>query len=66
MLLTINGTPTEIPAPCSILEYLRQKKLEPLHVVVERNGAIVPREQFASCTLGESDVVEILSFVGGG
>ena len=66
MLLTINGTPVDISAPCSILEYLQQKNLEPLHVVVERNGALVPREAFVNCMLVESDTIEILRFVGGG
>ena len=38
----------------------------PEHLVVERNYEIIPKEQFASVTIQDEDVIEVLRFVGGG
>ena len=35
-------------------------------VAVERNGQIVPKAQYDGIVLEDDDVVEIVSFVGGG
>ncbi len=38
----------------------------PLRLAVERNGSIVPRTAYDTTVLEDGDVVEIVSFVGGG
>jgi sulfur carrier protein len=39
---------------------------EPRLVVVEFNGEILPRERWATQPVGESDVLEVVTIVGGG
>ncbi len=39
---------------------------DPQRVAVERNGQIVPRARFAEERLCETDIMEIVQFVGGG
>ena len=48
------------------LEYLIENGFNPEHLVVERNYEIIPKEQFASVTIQDEDVIEVLRFVGGG
>ncbi len=36
------------------------------YVVIEYNGAILPRADYDSVTLQNGDVLEIVTFVGGG
>ena len=36
------------------------------NVVVELNGAIVARQNFNAVTFNANDIVEVISFVGGG
>jgi sulfur carrier protein len=47
----------------SLLRYLGH---QPRLVVVEYNGAILPRTLWADQTVGESDVLEVVTIVGGG
>ena len=53
-------------APGSIADLVRSLELDPAKVAVERNGAIVPRSTLANIALADSDVLEIVHFVGGG
>ena len=50
----------------SLLAFLQEQGYPTDKVAVERNGQIVPKAQFSSVTLMDSDQVEIVSFVGGG
>ena len=50
----------------SISEYLTEAGYEALRVVVEKNGDIVPRNKWEDTVLISGDVIEIVSFVGGG
>ena len=50
----------------NLLEYLKENGFNPEHLVVERNYEIIPKEQFASVTIQDEDVIEVLRFVGGG
>ena len=49
-----------------LLDYLRETGYVPARIAVERNGEIVPRATYESVRLAACDVVEIVSFVGGG
>ena len=64
-MVKINGEEKEI-AGKNLLEYLKEAGFEPERVVVERNLDIIPKEQFASVTIQDEDVIEVLRFVGGG
>ena len=38
----------------------------PTHIVVELNEEILPKTEYDSTAIADGDVVEILSFMGGG
>ncbi|MDR1927866.1 MAG: sulfur carrier protein ThiS [Oscillospiraceae bacterium] len=50
----------------TLLTFLEQNGYNPAHVVVERNGDIFAREQFAAVALAPEDDLNILHFMGGG
>jgi thiamine biosynthesis protein ThiS len=64
--LTINGKPVILDGPSSVLAYLERIGVSPRSVAVEHNGAIIERDAYASTTLGDGDVLEIVRMVGGG
>ena len=66
MVLTVNGEERELPGPLTLTGLLEQLSLATTRVAVERNGRIVPREQFAEVTLQHGDRLEVVHFVGGG
>lgn len=66
MQVTVNGEVREIAPTLSVLAVLQAWGLDPRKVALELNGAIVPKSQFASVSVGEGDVLEIVHIVGGG
>lgn len=50
----------------SIDALLEERDLDPAKVVVEVNGVILDKNDFAELRLKEGDSVEIVQFVGGG
>ena len=66
LAVTVNGERREAPAGATVLSLLESLGLDPTHVVVERNGEILRREDFPSTPLAEDDTLEIIRFVGGG
>lgn len=66
MKLIVNGEPREITDSVTLAVYLTQLKLASRMVVVERNGAIIPREQFDSTPLAAGDILEIVQMMAGG
>ena len=66
MRLTVNGQPRDMPDGSTILTLLTASNLRPNVTVVERNGQIVDRADYADTTLAENDVLELVRFVGGG
>jgi sulfur carrier protein len=64
--LTINGEPKAVPLKTTVLDWIRNCKLEGKRVAIERNGEIVPKSQYEQVFLQESDVLEIVVAVGGG
>lgn len=65
LALTVNGEPRR-SAALTVAELVREIGLKPEKVAVERNGTIVPRSTLAEASLGDGDVLEIVTFVGGG
>ena len=63
--LTVNGEPRRAEAG-SIADLVRSLDLDPAKVAGERNGEIVPRSTLGDTLLADSDVLEIVHFVGGG
>ncbi|QPN64929.1 sulfur carrier protein ThiS [Synechococcus sp. CBW1004] len=64
--LTVNGEPRRIPAGLTLPAVLEALGYRPQLVVVEFNGTILPRQRWAEQSVGETDVLEVVTIVGGG
>ena len=64
--IKFNGKPTQIPTSTPITTFLTTHNYNPIHVVVELNEVIIPKESYQTTTLSPDDTLEILTFMGGG
>ena len=64
-MVRINGNDLDA-AGKTVAEYLETADYNREHIAVERNGDIVPKAEYDSTLLKDGDVVEIVSFMGGG
>ena len=62
----INGTAAPEGDGMSISEYLAAKGYKETRVAVEVNGEILGKDKYSSTVIAPEDVIEIVSFVGGG
>lgn len=65
MKIRVNGTAIDFDG-ATVRELLDRYRVTGGAVAVERNGAIVHREDYARQGLAEGDIIEIVRFVGGG
>ncbi len=66
MMIRINGEEIEIAGGISIAELLRLRNIGSKNAVVEYNGSILRPEEWKNVILKDGDVLEVVSFVGGG
>jgi len=66
MKVTVNGVVKEVADGASVQGLLEALGLSKGRVAVELNREIIVRDAYAGAALKEGDVLEILSFVGGG
>lgn len=64
-MVQVNGTAHDI-AGQSLAEYLRTTAYQISRIAVERNGEIVSKAAYETTWLTDGDILEIVSFVGGG
>lgn len=64
-MVKVNGTELDI-AKKTVSEYLSTTDYDPKRIAVERNGDIVFKSEYDTTVLEDGDIVEIVSFVGGG
>ena len=64
-MVKINGTELDL-AGKTVTQYLETTDYNRSHIAVERNGEIVSKANYDSTVLNDGDIVEIVSFVGGG
>ncbi len=64
--MKVNGVQKECPANFTIAELLAQEGFAKEGVAVELNMGIVAKEAYGTTVLKEEDVVEVVSFMGGG
>lgn len=64
-MIKINGECLDV-AGKTLAEYLATTNYDPKRIAVECNGEIVPKAQYQEKVLAEGDVIEVVSFVGGG
>ncbi len=66
MKIKVNGEERTIKEGTLLSGLLEELGLSTARVAVELNREIVPPEAYGDTTLGEGDVLEVVSFVGGG
>ena len=64
-MVTINGEKKNCTG-MSLSQYLLTTDYDPRRIAVEKNGDIVPKAAYSETILQDGDVVEVVSFVGGG
>ncbi len=62
----INGKEAADVCGMTVTQYLSANNYNPKHIVVELNKEILPKTEYDSTAIADGDVVEILSFMGGG
>lgn len=66
MIVTVNGEERDLTPDSTLADLLQQLGLNPKVVVAQRNGDIVPREDFSATILADTDTIDLIRFVGGG
>ena len=65
-MITINGKSIGLSENITVSEYLKQNQYRPEWIAIELNGSNLPKSAYDSTVLKDEDVMEIVSFVGGG
>jgi len=67
MALRINGQEQDMALEtATLMDVVLARGLKPERVVIEYNGSVVPREHWFTVNVVDNDIIEIVSFVGGG
>jgi sulfur carrier protein len=66
MRATVNGEPLELPEGLTVAMLLQHLGVRAERVAVERNGEVVKQARHGEQKLASGDVLEIVTFVGGG
>jgi thiamine-phosphate pyrophosphorylase len=66
MKIKINGKDETVPSGSTIHDLVAIKGLVAEGLVVEHNSDLIPPERWASVHVKEDDLIELISFVGGG
>jgi sulfur carrier protein len=64
--ITLNGKPEQLQPGMTVTQLLETKGVNPQRVAVEHNRRILSRSEFSTIQLQPGDVVEVVTFVGGG
>ncbi|HHY72120.1 MAG TPA: sulfur carrier protein ThiS [Bacillus bacterium] len=62
----VNGNFIEFEKEKNLFDFLTEKNFDIGLIVVERNGEIVPKDNYKDVLLHDEDVLEVVTFVGGG
>ena len=66
MRATVNGEPVELPDGLTVSSLLQHLGVRAERVAVERNGEVVKQARHGDQRIASGDVLEIVTFVGGG
>jgi len=64
--IVVNGKNLEIKKSATIINLLKNLKIEDKVMAVAVNMEIVKKNNWESCIIKENDKIELLQFVGGG
>lgn len=66
MNVTVNGTPHDVPAGCTVAGLLDRLEMPKTGVAVAMDGAVLPRGQWVDAPLTDGSAIEVLTAVQGG
>ncbi|MBQ8824696.1 MAG: sulfur carrier protein ThiS [Ruminococcus sp.] len=64
--MTVNGEFIELSSPIDLKTFLESQGYNINRIAVEINYEIIPKSTYQNVILSEKDVLEIVSFMGGG
>ena len=64
--MKVNGKDIVLKSTQSISEFLETNNYNINRIVIELNGEIVSKDKYNTVNLKDTDVMEVLTFVGGG
>lgn len=64
--MKVNGEFIHLESEMLLSDFLALKGYNIKHIAVEKNGDIIPKSTFSLVSLNDNDILEIVSFVGGG
>lgn len=65
-MIQINGKNTPDAEGMTIAAYLKNTGYDAARIAVERNEVIINKCDYATAVIEDGDIIEIVSFVGGG
>ncbi len=64
--MKVNGKEVVVKKSQTIYGYLKDKNYNLERIVIELNGEIISKDKYNTVNLKDTDVMEVLTFVGGG
>ena len=64
--MKVNGEQIQLTIATTLEEFLKEQGYNIQRIAIERNDEIVPRENFSDVMLSDSDIIEVVHFMGGG
>ena len=64
--MKVNGEQIQLTKATTLEEFLIEQGYNIQRIAIERNDEIVPRENFSDVMLSDSDIIEVVHFMGGG
>ena len=66
IMIKVNSEKLDGYEGITVAELIKKRGYKTLYVAVELNGEILPRAEFEKTAVKDGDVIEVVSFVGGG
>jgi sulfur carrier protein len=64
--MKFNGKDLTLENPIPLTNFLEEKGYKLSHIAIELNEEIIPRANFGTIVLKNDDVLEVVTFMGGG
>ena len=64
--MRVNGKDIALKETITLSDFLKNNNYNMGRIVIELNGKIVSKNKYNTVTLKDTDVMEVLTFVGGG
>lgn len=64
--MKVNGKVIELKEKQTLTDFLKNNNYNINRIVIELNGEIVSKDKYNTINLKDTDVLEVLTFVGGG